>query len=376
MAWRTANVKEQRVQFVVAVSRKEKSLTKLCQEFEIARPTGYRWWKRYQSDGIAGIEERSRRPGRSPGRTPATIERRVVELRQQRPDWGARKIQYLLGKEQIDLPVGTIHRILLRHDLVREQDRHEAAVQRFERAAPNQLWQMDFKGPKGWNHPVGPLSVLDDHSRYAPVLKHTGGTREQAVRETLVTTFQECGVPEQMLMDHGCPWWNGQGERGWTRLTVWLMKQDIELHFSRYRHPQTQGKVERFHRSLTAALLRRGTPEPEQRQSWLDEFRYEYNFARPHQALGMRTPSQLWCKSSRPYQPHPAPWVYPSGYETIEVKPYGQILVEGRYYWVSGSLGGEQVGIIDTEGRLLIYFRRTLVHEVELQPRNSSGGQA
>lgn len=376
MAWRTANVKEQRVQFVVAVSRKEKTLTKLCQEFEIARPTGYRWWKRYQSDGLAGIEERSRRPRRSPGQTPVRIEQRVVELRQQRPDWGARKIQYLLGKEQLDLPVGTIHRILLRHDLVREQDRHAAAVQRFERAAPNQLWQMDFKGPKGWNHAVGPLSVLDDHSRYAPVLQHTGGTREQAVRETLQATFQECGVPEQMLMDHGCPWWNGQGERGRTRLTVWLMKQDIELHFSRYRHPQTQGKVERFHRSLTAALLRRGTPEPEHRQSWLDEFRYEYNFVRPHQALGMRTPSQLWCKSPRPYQPHPAPWVYPPGYETVEVKHYGQIRVEGRYYWVSGALGGEQVGVVEAEGRLLIYFRRTLVHDVELQPRSSSGGLA
>jgi transposase-like protein len=135
MAWRTANVKEQRVQFVVAVSRKEKTLTKLCQEFEIARPTGYRWWKRYQNDGIAGIEERSRRPIRSPGRTPAGIERRVVELRQQRPDWGARKIQYLLGKEQVELPVGTIHRILLRHDLVREQDRHEAEVQRVAESA-------------------------------------------------------------------------------------------------------------------------------------------------------------------------------------------------------------------------------------------------
>ena len=141
---------------------------------------------------------------------------------------------------------------------MREVDRHEPAVQRFERETPNQLWQMDFKGPKGWDAAVGPLSVLDDHSRYAVALEATGDTREQSVRDRLTATFQSCGVPEAMLMDHGCPWWNGQGARGWTRLTVWLMKQDIGLHFGRYRHPQTQGKVERLHRSLTAALLRAG----------------------------------------------------------------------------------------------------------------------
>jgi transposase InsO family protein len=373
MAWRTAKVEEQRIEFVVAVSRREKSLSQLCQEFAISRPTGYRWWGRYQQGGVAGMAERSRRPRQSPGQTSGAIEQRVVALRRQRPDWGARKLQYLLAAEQVRLPISTIHRILLRHDLVREADRHAAAVQRFERAAPNQLWQMDFKGPKGWDDAVGPLSVLDDHSRYATALQATGNTREESVRETLRATFEECGVPEEMLMDHGCPWWSGQGKRGWTRLTVWLMKQDIGLHFGRYGHPQTQGKVERLHRSLTAALLRRGSPAAERRQAWLDEFRYEYNFVRPHQALGMRTPSQVWQKSVRSYQPCPAPWIYPQGYETVEVTAHGQIRVESRYYWVSGALAGESVGVTEVEGRLLIYFRRTLVHEVPLAMRRSLG---
>jgi transposase InsO family protein len=372
MAWRIAKVKQQRIEFVVAVNRKQSSLSRLCQEFGISRPTGYRWWRRYQQAGVAGIEERSRRPQHSPGRTAAELEQRVVELRWQRPDWGARKIQCLLERENVRLPAGTIHRILLRHDLVREADRHEPAVQRFERAAPNELWQMDFKGPKGWDAAVGPLSVLDDHSRYAVALQATGDTREESVRDTLTATFQACGVPEAMLMDHGCPWWNGQGERGWTRLTVWLMKQDIGLHFGRYRHPQTQGKVERLHRSLTAALLRRGKPVVERRQVWLDEFRYEYNWVRPHQALGMKTPSRLWRESARRYQPSPAPWAYPAGWETVEVTRYGQIRVEGRYYWVSGALGGEQVGVIEAEGRLLIYFRRTLVQELDLEAGGAS----
>src|SRR5260370_38053744 len=195
MAWRTTNVKDQRVEFVVAVSRDEKNFKQLCEEFGIARPTGYRWWRRYQEQGVAGIEERSRRPHHNPGRTPTDLEQRVVEMRLERPDWGARKINYRLEQEGVRLPSGTIHRILLRHDLVRDQDRHPPAVQRFEREAPNQLWQMDFKGPKGGDHPVGPLSVLDDHSRYLPALEDTGDTGEEGEEEPLPQTFLERGRP-------------------------------------------------------------------------------------------------------------------------------------------------------------------------------------
>ena len=342
-----------------------KSLTALCEEFAISRPTGYRWVRRYRELGLGGLEEGSRRPQHTPGRTSADVEQRVVGLRQQRPDWGARKLQVLLKREQVQLPAGTIHRILLRHDLVRERDRHAAAVRRFQRAEPNELWQMDFKGPKGWNHPVGPLSVLDDHSRYALTLRATGDTREESVRECLTAVFQDCGLPQAMLMDHGCPWWSGQGERGWTRLMVWLMKQDIRLYFGRYCHPQTQGKVERLHRTMTAALLRRGTPAAEERQSWLDRFCEEYNFVRPHEALGMRTPSQLWRKSTRPYQPHPAPWIYPAGCETVEVHRNGQIRLAKNSYWLSGALAGEQVGLVQVEERFLVFFRQSLVKEID-----------
>src|SRR5258708_15172784 len=184
MAWRTNNVQEQGVEFVVAASRKEKSLTELCAEVNISRPTGYNWLKRYRDNGIQGVQERSRRPNHSRQRTAYGLEERVVALRQQRPDWGTRKLQHLLQKEGIRLPGSTIHRILLRYDLVRDCDRQPAAVKRFERAQPNQLWQMDFKGPKGWDQPLGPLSVLDEHSRYALALENTSSTqahREQAV---------------------------------------------------------------------------------------------------------------------------------------------------------------------------------------------------
>ncbi len=160
------------MEFVVLAHRREKTMQQLCEEFEISRPTGYEWLRRFDKGGMSAVVEKSRRPVHSPSQTVEGIEQRVVELRKQRPDWGARKLRVLLEQEAVKLPVITIHRILLRRDLVREQDRHRTAKKRFERAAPNQLWQMDFKGPVGWNAPMGPLSVLDDHSRYAITLRN------------------------------------------------------------------------------------------------------------------------------------------------------------------------------------------------------------
>lgn len=174
MAWRTMAVRDQRVRFVVRANQGEESFSALCEEFDISRPTGYRWLRRYHDQGVSGIEERSRRPHDSPERTPAAIEQQVVGMRRQRPDWGARKLQALLERQGTKLATRTLHRILVRHDLVREDDSHRPAPRRFEREAPNQLWQMDFKSPKGWQRSVGPLSVLDDHSRYVVALAATG----------------------------------------------------------------------------------------------------------------------------------------------------------------------------------------------------------
>src|SRR5271170_3577675 len=202
MAWGTVNIDEQRMRFVLCASRPDTTMREACQAFEISRPTGYQWLRRYQAGGIAGVVEKSRRPLHHPTQTAAEIEQRVVVLRQQRPDWGARKLQVLLAREKIPLPVITVHRILLRRGLVRAQDQFRTALERFERRAPNQLWQMDFKGPVGWDAPVGPLSVWDDHSRYAIALQGTWSTKAEPVKQRLIEAFQTCGVPEEMLMDH------------------------------------------------------------------------------------------------------------------------------------------------------------------------------
>ena len=370
MTWGSVDIQEQRVRFVVAASRREKSFQALCREFEVSRPTGYMWLRRYQEQGLAGIAERSRRPHLSPRQTGGVWEEQVVQLRQRYPDWGARKLQVLLRRAGVSLPLSTIHRILLRRGLVRIEDRHAAALQRFERAEPNQLWQMDFKGSTGWETAVGPLSVLDDHSRYLIALRGTWTTKAEPVREHLESAFSECGVPEAMLMDHGTPWWNANAPTGATWLTVWLMRQGIELHWSGYRHPQTQGKVERFHGSLQRTQGRRGVPEQE-RQRWLDEYRHESNQVRPHEALGMQTPASRWRPSERRYDPNPQPWQYPEGATVVKVGSQGQIWAERRWD-ISLALAGQWVQLVRVEERMLVYHCRTVVRELDLASQRST----
>ena len=372
MAWGTVDVKEQRVRFVVSAKRGDKGMRALCEEFSISRPTGYEWLRRYTASGIAGVVEKSRRPRKSPTQTAPEIEDRVEELRRQRPDWGARKLQVLLAREGVDLPVITVHRILLRRGLVREQDRFRTAEERFERGAPNQLWQMDFKSPVGWDAPVGPLSVLDDHSRYAIALQGTWSTKAQPVKQRLIEAFESCGVPEEMLMDHGTPWWNMKAAAGWTWLTVWIMKQGIQMHFSGYRHPQTQGKVERFHGALSAAMQRRGIPGGVERQMWLDEFRHEYNHERPHEALAMKTPAAVWSRSSRRYVAEPPAWEYEPGAEVHKLSSQGRLQLNRRGWEISRALAGEWVQVVRVDGRALVYYCRSVVRELDLVTQRST----
>ena len=253
MPWKQMEVREQRVEFVVRALHGSEPFSQLCREFGISRPTGYLWLKRYRAGGVAAIEERSRRPLHSPTQTEAELEARIRALRQVYPDWGARKLAVLLDRQGIRLPSSTIHRVLLRHGLVREQDRHAPAIKRFERERPNELWQMDFKGPKNWPKAATALSVIDDHSRYVVALRATERPEGQLVQQHLIRAFEECGLPDAMLMDHGIPWWQAQSFGGSTQLSLWLMRQGIALHFSGIRHPQTQGKVERFHGSMERA---------------------------------------------------------------------------------------------------------------------------
>jgi transposase InsO family protein len=370
MAWRHVEVSSERVRFVQAAVRQEQSFASLCASFGISRPTGYLWLKRFRDGGVAAMAERSRRPARSPARVGLETEELILALRQRYPEWGARKLAVLLDREGHTVPRMTVHRVLERRGLLHPLDRHTRATSRFERAEPNQLWQMDFKSPKGWGTHLGPLSVLDDHSRYVVVLEQLPSGRCEHVQQRLERAFADCGLPEAMLMDHGQPWWNAQSSGGWTQLGVWLMRVGIRLYFSGICHPQTQGKVERFHGALEKARRRRGHPEGDP-QPWLDRFREEYNHLRPHEALTMRTPASCWQPSPRVYA-GPRDPEYPAGAEVRTLNTNGALRLNGHNWQVAGALAHHPVRLDRIGDRVLVFYANTLLRELHLASLGST----
>jgi transposase InsO family protein len=370
MPWLETDVRDQRIRFVIAASHPTANLTATCRAFGISRKTGYKWLARQEeARSVTVLADRSRRPHHSPQRTPAAVTARVIAMRQ-RYGWGGDKLAPLLEADGISLAPRTVDRIIAREGLTRADVAPAPAPHRFVRDAPNDLWQMDAKGhyplaPRGRCHP---LSVVDDHSRYAvglyalPTL-HTGG-----VRGALLDCFERYGVPSAMLMDHGSPWWATRNSAGLSKLSVFLLKQGIRLLHGRVRHPQTQGKVERFHRTLGERLRWWGVPQDlDGFRAALAAFRQEYNLVRPHEAWGQQTPAQHFHPSRRAYQPHPRPWEYPSGSVVHRVNANAMIHYQGRRFFIAEALVGEDVACVSFKQRVLVLYRHMYVREVSLR---------
>ena len=372
MPWRTSDVKEQRMQFVIRATSGTERISVLCREFGISRPTGYLWRRRYQQSGtLTGIGERSRRPHHSPTRTGPGSERRVLALRKQ-TGWGAKKLCVLLAEEEIALPVRTIHRILERNGLVSDQA-HGPALGRFERSEPNELWQMDSKG----KYPLQDgechvLSILDDHSRYVVGLHALPELSGQKASPCLVETFRRYGIPQAMLMDRGSLWWTAWNGWGLTQLSVGLIEQGIGLRYGRVCHPQTQGKVERFHRTLGTELRHRGVPPRfAQWPAALAEIETNYNVQRPHEALGMQRPAERYQPSPRKYAERVKPWEYPEGSDVRRLNSQGMLTHQGQRWFICGALAGQQVRVEPFDGKLVVSYRHMYIREVDLERRCS-----
>ena len=368
MPWKETDVRSERIRFVVEAARGEATMRALCARYGISRKTGYKWLRRWEEvDSLGELDEHSRRPHRSPRQTVAELEDRVVALRHQY-GWGSRKLRSLLQREGIEMGRATIDRILTRRGMRAESTRSRPAVQRFERLVPNELLQMDFKGPYGLRHGSTclPLSLLDDHSRYALALAPLASTHGIGVQRVLEESFERYGVPEAILVDHGTPWWSSTNGHGLTRLGVFLIRQGVRLVFSGIGHPQTQGKVERFHQTLGHWLEHHGIPDTHRGfQQALESFRREYNEVRPHEALGLETPSQRYRPSVRRYQPDPDAWQYPVGAEVRRLVHNGCLFEAGRYHFVCHALAGRRVRLERFEDRILISYRHMLIRELD-----------
>jgi transposase InsO family protein len=374
MPWKRESVMDQRVEFVIRAQRGEASITNLCREYGVSRPTGYLWLKRYREVGsIADLREHPRRPLHTPGRTARAIEAAVLQLRDEK-GWGGPKLAQLLSRRGIKVAPATAQRIVKRGGRVVKPGGAKATT-RFERAECNELAQMDFKGEyqlRG-RQKCYPLTFLDDCSRFLHGLWPLSSTGGGGVKQALEGHFRAQGVPQAILMDHGTPWFSTTNQQGLTWVAVWLIKQGVGLRYSGIGHPQTQGKVERFHRTLKARTKHRGAPVtmPEW-QAWAAEFRREYNHERPHEALGMKTPAEVYqAVNLRPYQEQPRAWEY-SGGQIQRLNPQGMLYYRGRTYFVSEALAQERVRVDELEEKLLVTFRHLTVREINLRTGTST----
>lgn len=363
MPWPAKDVFSLRREFVELACQDGANRRALCRRFGVSPRIGYKWIDRFLAGGLAGIEERSRRPAGSPNRTDDDIEKQVLALRQQHPQWGGRKLHRRLldlGHAEVPAP-STITDILHRHQLI-DLSRSRPALQRFERPEPNALWQIDFKGhfetAGGRCHP---LTLLDDHSRFNLLLAACERQNTEHVQPLLADTFRRYGLPVQINADNGAPWGScSQPEHGITQLTVWLIRLGIFVSHSRPAHPQTNGKDERFHRSMKAEVLNgRSYADLVHAQHAFDRWRVVYNQERPHEALNMATPITRYRPSARTFPEVLLPIEYGPDDTVAEVGWDGRVYFKGRKLKVSNALHRLPIAfrpVAATDGLYDMYF--------------------
>jgi transposase InsO family protein len=370
MGWKKVTIMSQRIEFVTLAKREGATFSELCRRFGVSRKTGYKFVKRYGEEGIQGLNDRSRRPKDSPNATQAQMERLILDLRDKHPAWGGRKLKRRaedIGYEGVPSP-STITEILKRNGKIcREESEKHKAWRRFEAERPNDMWQMDFKGHfpsrEGRCHP---LTILDDHSRYALCIGACGNEHKETVEERLRDVFRRYGLPWAVLTDNGSPWGSDSVHRH-TSLTVWLMRLGIDPVHSRVYHPQTLGKDERFHRTMSAEVVSdcmdRSLSEC---QRLFDRWRVIYNTERPHESLGMKVPADCYHVSEREFPERFREWEYSPSDAVRKVQQGGIISYKNTEWRVGKAFKGQRVGIRPSteDGRFDVFFRNYKIAQI------------
>jgi putative transposase len=371
MPWRAVSVMDQRREFVQLAMLEGVNRRELCKRFGVSADTGYRWLARYVA-GDTALADYSRRPHSSPRHCPPDLEAQVVAVRAAHPAWGARKIARCLQDAGIDAPaISTVHEILRRQGRIQAPIGGAPATQRFEKEAPNLLWQMDFKG---WVRLAGearchPLTIVDDHSRFAVCLAACANEQGSTVQSQLEIAFRRYGLPDAVFVDNGGPWGDGSGAR-WTRLGVWLLKLGVDVVHSRPYHPQSRGKNERFHRTLNEEVFRFELfRDLRQAQRGFDRWRVVYNFERPHEALDFAVPASRYRPSAHS-MPTRLPQAEYDEHEIVRLVPKTKDYVSfnGRRWKVPQAFRGERVAIRprNCDGYYGIFFGAREIATIDL----------
>jgi transposase InsO family protein len=353
MPWQQTNPVNERVKFVAAVQSGRRTMTELCEHFGISRKTGYKILERYEQEGIDALRDRSRAPHRHPNQTDAELEAAILRQRKAHPTWGSKKLLAILQHEwdPDELPArSTVDAILKRAGVVtarrRRPRRQPSAAPMVEALAPNDVWSIDYKGwfRVGDGTRCDPLTVNDVFSRASLECRAMVAPRLEDVQYRLETLFWRLGRPRYVLSDNGPPF-GSTGLGRLSRLGVWLLRLDVRPVFIEPGRPDQNGRHERFHETLKAETATPPRASIRGQQAAFDRFRIHYNEERPHEALGMRVPAQLYSPSPRSMPLQLPDHEYPLDFELRHVRRDGSMKWAGGCVFLGEALAGERVGL-------------------------------
>lgn len=342
---------DERLRFVARLLDGEK-MAALCREFDISRKTGYKIFQRYQDCGVDGLNDRSRRPYRHANRLPFQIEKLIVQLKRERPSWGAPKIREKLRRRyrEVQTPaISTVHAVLFRHGLVNHgrKRRYKAQGTALSRPlAPNDLWCADYKGEfmLADRRYCYPLTISDFASRYLLTCEALSTTQEVYAFTVFERVFKEFGLPKAIRTDNGVPFASPNALFGLSKLSVWWLRLGLEIERIKPGHPEQNGRHERMHLTLKQEATKPAAPNFLQQQARFDDFIHCYNHERPHQALDMKYPAELYRHSPNPYRGL-GELEYPFHDRTITVTHCGRICLGKRKINLSQVFAGQNIGI-------------------------------
>jgi transposase InsO family protein len=369
MAWKVENMKSQKQKFILLYETGKFTLSALCRDFGISRPTGYAILKRYEEEGWEALEVRSRRHNSHPNQTSKEVEEAIISERKRHPRWGARKIMILLSRDlgfsKNEIPSETtVNNIMKKHGLtiLRKKNRRRIENQYpiFDPVEPNEVWSADFKGKFRMGNGVycHPLTIADSKSRYLFGIKGLERPDTESCKPVFERVFREHGLPLELHTDNGSPFGNSMSLRRITMLSAWFMDLGITPVYSDPGHPEQNGRHERMHRELKADATRPPGATFRSQQRKFDRFLEEYNNIRPHEALDMRTPAEVHICSKREYPGIIRDWCYDKNLRTRMITANGAMRWGHGFVMISSALLGKHVGLEEIEdGLWRVYYR-------------------
>ena len=378
MPWKERSVVNQRTEFVLRVLEGKVPISELCQEYGISRKTGYKWKQRFEARGVSGLSDESRRPQGSPRQVEEERVCKIVRLKLAHPNWGPRKIRTVFARTYPELELASessFKRILDKAGLVKRRKRRKQSdsgrlSSRLEAKRANQVWTVDFKGwwRTGDRRRFEPLTVRDAYSRYIVCARALENCRSDTVRVEFERLFGNYGLPEVIRSDNGSPFAAIQAPLGLSRLSAWWLAIGIDLDRIAPSRPDQNGSHERMHRDMSLELECNSAGNVGAQQAALDTWRNSYNYERPHEAIRMQVPADLYSKSQRRFETSEISLEYPLAYLRRRVSRNGVICLRKTYIRISEALRGWEVGLEpDRGGRYGLWFCRLRLGEVDLE---------